>query len=1042
MRIIAHTTIASIHTRDVKIPLATHILLEDRDNAHYYSTALHENGGSHNVITADAYYTSLIDSPHADGAKKDYFGLSQLTHDLGQVEVGTAVYYDVYLRSYLTEANTPNITVTLTNGNQAIFRLDNQAVATKTITAAANECGMYDPTYIDGTVVPSVISTNDNAHRIRIYFVPQTAGAQQAVFTVTNGSSSATITLTGTGVAAPHDFGSVEVDNLSTPYVIRNIGQACTATVDNPVFTLSAAQLNEGDDLSIGFAPTAQGNYSGIVTLTAADGVTYTYAVSGTGTPHNGVITYDQTAHNGWTFQTNENPEIPINIAVNGDLWGNHNDQPDLMNDHLIITTSDADIIAYNAADHTLTIRGINSDQSGNTTAYIYATFAATDRVTTANCTIPVTIHEVPITVTVDRANLDALLALSNVNTASYHVDLARELRDNNIVSSNYYGPSYTFNTVENSVGEIDAQGRFTGYRHEPFSFTITAGSSLTTTTATATISFTVPYGTMTFTNGANNGLWNDQNNWTPSRRAVPTDQQDVLIDNAACSLTATDGAQACHDLAITGGGLTIGSGAALRADSAVCADAANLRLAQDANNSGTFVFMTGSPRATVECYFKGTIHPEGAYHHPDWQYRGVIGTPDVITDWTDFFAYRWNEALNGSPTGCWEDYQRGPTYTFEPWKGYCMDNDYLTPRTLNYTTTLIPAQGGHEYTIVGTDNGSNNNNKGNNLITNSYSAPVYIDRIAFSFVQRQVTFYETGSHQDWEGHQSGTTQGLQKGQFVTYPSEFASLVTGNQYSAYIPAGQSFFVETWYSDSTNYVTIPASALVNSTAGPMHAPRQQAEYGVLRMLMMDGDIIADRAVMVEGTDATPGYDDGRDGSKHFAAPGIPALYVEADFGPASVSYDTAIAGRTLGFRAGQDTARYTIVFETENLDHYAELTLRDNLTGRTADILRGETMEVTGTAAGQTGRFSILGRRIISGIDNTTSTDNERNIRVADGRAVITGYDDAHATVTLVDMQGRTLMSRTTDEGTEFALPELTPGVYVLTVGTESIKFVR
>lgn len=304
------------------------------------------------------------------------------------------------------------------------------------------------------------------------------------------------------------------------------------------------------------------------------------------------------------------------------------------------------------------------------------------------------------------------------------------------------------------------------------------------------------------------------------------------------------------------------------------------------------------------------------------------------------------------------------------------------------------------------------------------------------------MTFYETGSHQDWEGHQSGTTQGLQKGQFVTYPREFATLVTGNQYSAYIPAGQSFFVETWYTDADNYVTIPATALVSGLGGPMHAPRQQPQYGVLRMLMMDGDIIADRAVMVEGADATPGYDDGRDGSKHFAAPGIPALWVEAGFGSASVSYDTAIVGLTLGFRAGRDTARYTVVFETENLDHYAELTLRDNLTGRTADILSGETMEVTGSAAWQEGRFSILGRRIAAGIDNTTHADTEHNIRVADGRAVLTGYDEAHATVTLVDMQGRTLMSRSTDQGTEFALPELAPGVYVLTVGTESIKFVR
>lgn len=524
------------------------------------------------------------------------------------------------------------------------------------------------------------------------------------------------------------DFRINSPANRMGDYVIAVPANSCGVYDKTAADQATTIETHAGAyEVKIYFCPQSEGAKS--ATFRVSNGLSHAdITVTGTADPMQGVIAYDPAAHDGWTFQTNENPVVPLNIAENGDLWGNHNDRPDLMNDRLVITTSDADIIAYNAANHTLTIRGINSDPSGNTTAYIYATFAATDRITSAVCTIPVTIHEVPITLAVARADLDALLAASNVNTASYHVDLASELRTNRIVTSNYYAPQYSFGVVETAVGELDAQGRFTGYRHEPFTFTITARSGLCSTTAAETITFTVPYGTMTFTNGQENGLWNDPLNWTPFRHALPTDQQDVLIRDTACSLTATDGAQACHGLTVTApGSLVIGSGAVLSADSAVSAEATGIILAQDAANSGTFVFMKGAPRATVECYFKGTIHPEGAYHHPDWQYRGVIGTPDVITGWTDFFAYRWNEALNGSPTGCWEDYQRGPRYTFEPWKGYSMDNDCLTPRTLSYTTTLIPAQGGHEYTIVGTDNGSNNNNRGNNLITNSFSAPVDI---------------------------------------------------------------------------------------------------------------------------------------------------------------------------------------------------------------------------------------------------------------------------------------------------------------------------
>lgn len=994
LRIIYNGALATVWSKDIKLPMARHIRLED---------------GTQN-------------------------GADQVSRTFTQTVIGQQAYVDIYMRSYLTDG--AGITVTMTNGDENIFRLDNQAVRTKTIATAANECGMYNPTYADGSIVPNVVNANNAGHMIRICFVPNAAGTHTATFTVTNGTSLATITVSGEGVTSNHDFGTVEVDHSAADYTVANIGLSGTLASSDPVFTLDRTSVNEGESFTIGFHPTLPGSYTGTVTLTA-NGITYTYPVQGVATAHQTQIHYTASAHNSWTFLTNESNTIQLDIAANRDIWGDYAAAPDFMNRDMNITASNTDYISYNPANHTLHIIG-NDPQStdGLTHVSLICSYSSpTGRVVAQSCTIPVTIQEVPITMGIDQATLQQHIDQSRLNTATFGDNFVTDLINCGAITCNYSDVEYTVTQLsDNSIARLTGN-QFYAYRHDRFVFRITAHSPLCRTDAvSADLSFLIPYGTMTFTNAAGDNLWSNPGNWTPERTTAPTDQQDVLINNYACNLAATNGIRECHDLTIANARLTISAGSALRANRVESTTAANLLLQADIANTATLVFAEGGPRATVESYFKGTINPLAGtgYRRPDWQYRGAIGTPDQITGWQNFYVYDWNEALNNT-SSCWQNYQQGPNYTLTAWTGYCMDNDSTVNTTRAYTTTLIPAQAGHTYTLSRTHEADNKANLGNNLITNSFSAPINIGDIEFVNANAEVTFYETGSHADWETEQG--QHGTQPGQFVTYPSEVAAAIAQG-YSSYIPAGQSFFVTATQNNAT--VTVPARALVNDASGRMHAPKAEQNYNMLVVNLMEGDLTADRLVLIENEQGTAAYDNGYDGTKHFAGKGIPALYATTAFGAASVCFDTAIASLDLGFRAGQDTARYTLMFDNDRLEGYAELYVRDNLTGLTADILRGETLDFTGSTKKNAQRFTILGSRIIAA-DNATEADG--TITVVDNRVMLDNIAD-DVDIRLIDMQGRVLMSRKAYEGREFTLPELTKGVYVITAGNESVKIIR
>lgn len=629
-----------------------------------------------------------------------------------------------------------------------------------------------------------------------------------------------------------------------------------------------------------------------------------------------------------------------------------------------------------------------------------------------------------PLTFTTD-GTVD--LTAGPVNTATYQLNIIDYLKNSAHFASNYVvdGLTYSFaNGLPAQVASIDAQGNITFYQKADFEFDITAHSDSaardnTTSSATAHIVLTnVPYGTMTFTG---TGLYTTQARWDRPD-ILPTEHQNVLI-SGTCAL---EDMRPCHDLTIGTGELTI------RPDGAYTVEgnlenntAANLVLEAEPAHMGTLRFNEGThTAATVVNFLKGT-YAGGNLNQVDWQYRGAIGAPDPIS-WTDVNVYEWDETLNG--TNCWKNYQND-NISLTPWLGYAWDNHQASQRYVRYTTKLIPVENGHTFSLTHTATGKAN--EGCNLVTNSYSAPVEIADLTFSNANAELFFFNTSTHDEWKS--AGGSDSTLSGQIVAYPLHTGA-ASGLQSA--IPAGQSFSVVATGANAT--LTIPAKAVVGAASGEMYAPLRDDEFNVLGIRLSADGRLADRVVLIESDNCTDGYDNGYDGTKRLASASVAALYATTAFGRTMINASQSMVGTELGFHAAQAETEYTLSFETDNLEGYSELYLRDNQTGAETDILAGATYRFHGTTGLDNHRFSILGSRIIADVE--TGLEPENDIRVADNRAFITGHEGE--TLTIVDMQGRLITTTTAHDRMELDLSSLATGVYVVKAGTQSVKFIR
>lgn len=649
-----------------------------------------------------------------------------------------------------------------------------------------------------------------------------------------------------------------------------------------------------------------------------------------------------------------------------------------------------------------------------------------------------------PLKLSVTKVNYDMQARHSNVNTASYQADMLQDLIDHDGLTCNYDDVVYTFkNGVPTNVARISTDGKIDVYHKAQFSFDIVATSEkakLTAgniTTASLTIILTnIPYGTMHFQGNQNTEYYN-KGNWDRPDW-IPTLDQDVSID-AVCYFNhtsdATDSIQGegdikeesntdrrrCHDFTITENGqFTMHSHAEYDVQGvAVNDDAQKLVFEAGPHSRSTFRHHQGTPAATVNVYLKGHVQDATSTNGMDWQYRGCIGTADPMSI-ADVNAFQWDETLNAS--NCWINYQQN-NLRLTPWVGYAIDNHTAQARTVSYTTHLIPTESGHTYNLTRTVTGRPN--EGVNLITNSYACPIRPRQLTFNNVEQQIWLYNTSTHDQYEADWAA--------QIVAVPVVTA---TAAGLDTLIHAGQSFAVRATADGAT--LTVPHRAIASHYSGEMHAPEEELEFNVLGIRVAKDGRLADRVVLIESDLCTDGYDDGFDGTKQLAAQSVTALYATTSFGRTSVNASQSMIGTYVGFHAGRAETEYTMTFETEKLEGYGELYLHDNQTGADVDILAGESYTFRGTTGLDDRRFTILGSRIISDVESAAEELNA--IRVADNRAFIQGHEGE--TLRIIDMQGRVLTTITAHDQMELDLSAFAKGVYMITAGDQTVKFIR
>lgn len=689
--------------------------------------------------------------------------------------------------------------------------------------------------------------------------------------------------------------------------------------------------------------------------------------------------------------------------------------------------TSSADNIAE-VSENNLVIKQITAQNH----VIITATAEGTANYKEATGSREFTINAEEPTISIEQGSSDAPIDLETtspqVTSVTDGVDFVKLLKDLEAIKCNYDDVTYSLSSLKDYIATFANGVNIKAFkRSDKLGIQVTA-SVTGLESVTETLYVKIPRGTMRFTIGGN---WSAKANWHRTDMLPSADDHNVSIE-ANCTIDNTAIAK-CFDLEIVNGMLTVNADGVLDVKGTITnTEASKLKLKADASHSATVLFAGGSPDATVENYIKGTLHPEGEdenrINNPDWQYRGFVGNNPSLSDW-NVVIFKWDETKNNKD--CWGEspvYEKSGSYTEgSPWVGYSMANYDTGNPVRDYTSKLIPSDTTMTYNLSYTDHGQQYPNRGVNLITNSWSAPINMTSADVKFsdnnVERTLYFYKTRNHKSWEANPTST--------FVVYPQNSGYVAVS---SPMIASGQSFLVKATEAGAT--LTIKGSALAHEANGAMYAPAEKERFNVLS-ITMSNDTMADRVFLLESENCSRAFDNGYDGTK-IEEGNMPQIFASNDFGHTAVNTDKTMLGQRIGYSAAEDGALCTITFNTDRLEGFSELYLYDRVAKRYADILAGDSYSFTGTKAGEEERFEIVGRRD-DGSEFVTSSD--MMIEVVGNRALLSGFAGGNDEVFITDMNGKRLWTERASNGPWFELPNLPAGVYLINCGEANCKFI-
>ncbi len=530
-------------------------------------------------------------------------------------------------------------------------------------------------------------------------------------------------------------------------------------------------------------------------------------------------------------------------------------------------------------------------------------------------------------------------------------------------------------------------------------------------------------------------GSWSDPTNWTASNGYVSTEALTAeifadMIVRIDREYTLNDNSSLKGIIIEADGKLIIAPTTVLKVESIVNDNADNLVLQANENGSATLRFLGDAPKATVELYSKAhSDNKNGNYSNPHWQYLGVSVDAQAKSEFGNGLLYEWVEATNA--TSCWNNVKD----SLYSWRGYCFTHFEAT----KYVTSGTLINSDHTYTLTYTA-GANNPDVGNNLMTNSYSAPIDLSKLTIDdFVNAEATvyIYNTGSYGQWQQNEStGSFEGTNAGQFLTMPIKVAPTM---DYTV-IPQMQAFFVVATAPNASFTVDYENDVYGSTEANkPMRAPRRDAMLNMLEINVSNNQF-ADNVYLFEHESCSEEFDNGYDGTKWAGGSNVPMIYATTPTAYNAVNTEDSISGQVVGFRGVVgENALYRMTFNTSKLSGYETLYLYDSIADIYHDILSGAAYDFYADGNHDERRFHIVGSAATEDDNNTGSGDITTDIQVIGDRIC---FAETNGTLRIVDLSGKTLYSvEVKDNMNEIPMPDLVEGVYIISINAQTTKVI-
>lgn len=473
-------------------------------------------------------------------------------------------------------------------------------------------------------------------------------------------------------------------------------------------------------------------------------------------------------------------------------------------------------------------------------------------------------------------------------------------------------------------------------------------------------------------------GNWNEPTNWSGG---IPTGIGKNAIINANAIIPDNYTAIVNNITIANGGSITIAPQGKLKANNINGATTENLTLQANENGSAILLFKNdenNKVNATIQLYSLASSDglrngQAGNFKDPKWQYLGIAAenieystlNPNGTSNW----IYRWDETQNA--TSCWAE-KLTSNSTLSAWIGYCLAQETAT--TYNYSGSLLNAD--HTYNLTYTPENASDD-LGNNLITNSYTAPIDITTLNdanFQNAKANIYIYKTGSYLEWK--EQTTSEGFNAGQVIVIPVNTISIL-GNEYPRTIASMQAFFVNATAKEasfSINYENNVYNSLRKENQKRNKSLETGNNFNVLK-IQINSSTSNDRLYLLEHENTTDKFDNGYDAEKIFDNTNGPQIYATTPFGHASICSNTSFDGQEIGFIANSENEIYTMTFDIENLHSYEELYIYDTETKTHIDIISDESYQFYASTTPNNKRFQITSTRLDAPQGPTTAIEN-------------------------------------------------------------------